>query len=191
MENDMEKLSREEMSQILKTSHTVAVVGLSSKPNRPGYSIPAYLQEQGYRIIPVNPTINEALGEKAYASLHEIPESVDIVQVFRRSEEVPPVVEDAIAIGAKVVWMQLVLSTNRLPPERERLAYRSSWTLAWALPTAPCARVGIFNFRLRNLHLHLEDPGLFVAQGPHRHQFGCPVSGIENYYKVHKPVELI
>jgi uncharacterized protein len=106
MENDMEKLSREEMSQILKTSHTVAVVGLSSKPNRPGYSIPAYLQEQGYRIIPVNPTINEALGEKAYASLHEIPESVDIVQVFRRSEEVPPVVEDAIAIGAKVVWMQ-------------------------------------------------------------------------------------
>jgi uncharacterized protein len=106
MENDMEKPSIEEMSQILKTSHTIAAVGLSSKPNRPGYSIPAYLQEQGYRIIPVNPTINEALGEKAYASLHEIPESVDIVQVFRRSEDVPPVVEDAIDIGAKVVWMQ-------------------------------------------------------------------------------------
>ena len=96
----------EEMSQILNTSHTVAVVGLSSKPNRPGYTIPAYLQEQGYRIIPVNPALTEVLGEKAYASLHEIPESVDIVQVFRRSEDVPPVVEEAIAIGAKVVWMQ-------------------------------------------------------------------------------------
>jgi uncharacterized protein len=102
----MEKPSIEEMSQILKTSHTVAVVGLSSKPNRPGYTIPAYLQEQGYRIIPVNPALTEVLGEKAYASLQDIPESVDIVQVFRRSEDVPPVVEEAIAIGAKVVWMQ-------------------------------------------------------------------------------------
>jgi uncharacterized protein len=102
----MEKPSMQEMSQILKTSHTIAVVGLSSKPNRPSHTIPAYLQEQGYRIIPVNPTINEALGEKAYASLQDIPESVDIVQVFRRSEDVPPVVEEAIAIGAKVVWMQ-------------------------------------------------------------------------------------
>jgi uncharacterized protein len=102
----MEKPSMEEMSQILKTSHTVAVVGLSSKPNRPGYTIPAYLQEQGYRIIPVNPALTEVLGEKAYASLQDIPESVDIVQVFRRSEDLPPVVEDAIAIGAKVVWMQ-------------------------------------------------------------------------------------
>jgi uncharacterized protein len=102
----MEKLSMKEMSQILKTSHTIAVVGLSSKPNRPGHTIPAYLQAQGYRIIPVNPTIKEALGERAYASLHDIPESVDIVQVFRRSEDLPPVVEEAIAIGAKVVWMQ-------------------------------------------------------------------------------------
>ncbi len=96
----------EELSKILKTSHTVAVVGLSSKPNRPGYTIPAYLQEQGYRIIPVNPALTEVLGEKAYTSLLDIPESVDIVQVFRRSEDVPPVVVDAIAIGAKVVWMQ-------------------------------------------------------------------------------------
>ena len=96
----------EELSKILKTSHTVAVVGLSSKPNRPGYTIPAYLQEQGYRIIPVNPALTEVLGEKAYTSLLDIPESVDIVQVFRRSEDVLPVVEDAIAIGAKVVWMQ-------------------------------------------------------------------------------------
>ena len=102
----MEKPSMQEMSKILKTSHTIAVVGLSSKPNRPGYTIPAYLQEQGYRIIPVNPALTEVLGEKAYASLQDIPESVDIVQVFRRSEDVPPVVEEAIAIDAKVVWMQ-------------------------------------------------------------------------------------
>jgi uncharacterized protein len=102
----MEKPSMQEMSKILKTSHTIAVVGLSSKPNRPGYTIPAYLQEQGYRIIPVNPALTGVLGEKAYASLQDIPESVDIVQVFRRSEDVPPVVEEAIAIGAKVVWMQ-------------------------------------------------------------------------------------
>jgi uncharacterized protein len=102
----MEKPSMQEMSKILKTSHTIAVVGLSSQPNRPGYTIPAYLQEQGYRIIPVNPALTEVLGEKAYASLQDIPESVDIVQVFRRSEDLPPVVEEAIAIGAKVVWMQ-------------------------------------------------------------------------------------
>jgi uncharacterized protein len=91
----------------LKTSKTIAVVGLSSNPDRPGYTVPAYLQEQGYRIIPVNPNLMEALGEVAYPSLREIPEPVDVVEIFRRSEDVPPVVEDAIAIGAKVVWMQL------------------------------------------------------------------------------------
>ncbi len=97
----------EELRQILATTRTIAVVGLSSKPNRPGYTIPAYLQEQGYRIIPVNPNLSEALGEKAYANLREIPEPVDVVDIFRRAEDVPPIVEDAIAIGAKVVWMQL------------------------------------------------------------------------------------
>lgn len=98
--------SPDQLSKILSTYKTIAVVGLSNKPDRPAYTVPAYLQEQGYRIIPVNPTITEALGEKAYGSLRDIPEPVDVVEIFRRAEDVPPVVEDAIAIGAKVVWMQ-------------------------------------------------------------------------------------
>jgi predicted CoA-binding protein len=94
------------MRSILLTSRTIAVVGMSTRPDRPAHSVPAYLQQQGYRIIPVNPQLRQALGEQAYPSLLEIPDPVDIVQVFRRSEDVPPVVEQAIAIGAKVVWMQ-------------------------------------------------------------------------------------
>jgi predicted CoA-binding protein len=96
----------QKLSQILATSKTIAVVGLSNKPDRPAQTIPAYLQRQGYRIIPVNPTLTEALGEKAYASLRDVPVAVDVVEIFRRPEDVPEVVEDAIAIGAKVVWMQ-------------------------------------------------------------------------------------
>jgi predicted CoA-binding protein len=91
---------------ILAAGKTIAVVGLSDRPDRPAHSVPAYLQQQGYRIIPVNPRLREALGETAYPSLLEVPEPVDVVQIFRRSEDVPPVVEDAIHIGAKVVWMQ-------------------------------------------------------------------------------------
>ena len=91
---------------ILEASKTIAVVGISSKPDRPANSVPAYLQKHGYRILPVNPTIQEVLGEKAYPDLLSIPEKVDIVQIFRRSEEVLPVVEQAVKIGAKVVWMQ-------------------------------------------------------------------------------------
>jgi predicted CoA-binding protein len=97
----------ERLRQILANNKTIAVVGLSHRPDRPSYTNSAYLQRQGYRIIPVNPNLTEALGEKAYASLKEIPEPVDIVDIFRRAEDVPPVVEDAIAIGAKVIWMQL------------------------------------------------------------------------------------
>ena len=97
----------EQLRQILATSKTIAVVGLSNKPDRPSYAIPAYLQQQGYRIIPVNPNLTEVLGEKAYASVRDIPEPIDVVEVFRRAEDVPPIVEDAIAKGAKVVWMQL------------------------------------------------------------------------------------
>ena len=77
------------------------------RPDRPGHRIPAYLQSQGYRIIPVNPRLSEVLGEKAYPSLREIPVPVDVVEIFRRAEDVPPVVEEAIAIGAKIVWMQV------------------------------------------------------------------------------------
>lgn len=100
------ELTWEDVRQVLTTSQTIAVVGLSNKPDRPSHEIASYLKEEGYRIIPVNPTITEALGEKAYASLRDIPERVDVVQIFRRPEDVPAVVEDAIAIGARVVWMQ-------------------------------------------------------------------------------------
>jgi predicted CoA-binding protein len=102
----------ERLRQILANNRIIAVVGLSHRPDRPSYTNSAYLQRQGYRIIPVNPNLTEALGEKAYASLKEIPEPVDIVDIFRRAEDVPPVVADAIAIGAKVIWMQLASSTR-------------------------------------------------------------------------------
>ena len=91
---------------ILKQSKTIAVVGLSANPERPSYDVASYLKSKGYRIIPVNPTITEALGEKSYPDLKSVPEKIDVVDVFRRSEDVPPVVDDAIKVGAKVVWMQ-------------------------------------------------------------------------------------
>lgn len=96
----------DELGRILAATRTIAVVGLSDKPDRPSHDIPAYLQSQGYRIIPVNPRLAEALGENAYPSLREVPQPVDVVEIFRRSEDVPPIVEDAITIGAKVIWMQ-------------------------------------------------------------------------------------
>ena len=91
---------------LLRTSKTIAVVGLSNKRMRPSYGVSEYMQHQGYRIIPVNPTETDVLGEKAYARLEDIPEPVDIVNVFRRSEFVPPIVDSAIRIGAKAVWLQ-------------------------------------------------------------------------------------
>jgi uncharacterized protein len=101
------KLTLQQLRPILADSKTIAVVGLSSDPQRPSHSVAAYLQQQGYRIIPVNPNISEALGEKAYASVRDIPVPVDVVDIFRRPEAVGPIVEDAIAKGAKVVWMQV------------------------------------------------------------------------------------
>jgi predicted CoA-binding protein len=92
--------------ELLQKSHVIAVVGLSSKRARPSYSVSEYMQKQGYRIIPVNPNESEVLGEKSYARLEDIPEHVDIVDIFRRSELVAPVVESAIRIGASAVWMQ-------------------------------------------------------------------------------------
>lgn len=94
------------ITQILQSSHTIAVVGLSSKGHRPSYGVSAYLKDAGYRVIPVNPGETEVLGEKSYARLEDIPERVDIVDVFRRSEFVPEIVESAIQIGARAVWMQ-------------------------------------------------------------------------------------
>ena len=101
------KASKDPVAEILRGAKTIAVVGLSANPARPSHEVAAYLQRVGYRIIPVNPKEKEVLGEKAYARLEDVPEKVDIVDIFRRAEEVGAVVESAIGIGAKVVWMQL------------------------------------------------------------------------------------
>jgi predicted CoA-binding protein len=93
-------------AEILQSAHTIAVVGLSSKRYRPSYGVAEYMQRAGYRIIPVNPEETEVLGEKAYPDLDSVPEAVDIVDIFRRSEFVPEIVEAAIRKSAKVVWMQ-------------------------------------------------------------------------------------
>src|ERR1700684_2860964 len=93
--------------EILKTYKTIAVIGLSANPARPSYGVTEYMQSVGYKIIPVNPNETEVLGEKSYARLEDVPEMIEIVDVFRRSEDVPPVVESAIKIGARVIWMQL------------------------------------------------------------------------------------
>ena len=94
------------MKEILLSAKTIASVGLSSSDEKESYWIVSYLKEQGYRIIPVNQKAAEIFGEKVYPDLSSIPDKVDVVQVFRKSEDVPPVVEEAIKIGAKVVWMQ-------------------------------------------------------------------------------------
>ncbi len=94
------------IAELLKRSKTIAVVGLSDNPLRPSHGVSAYMQSQGYRIIPVNPQIEESLGEKAYASLLEVPEKIDIVNIFRRSEQVEEVVDQAIQLKVPAVWMQ-------------------------------------------------------------------------------------
>lgn len=94
------------VTQILKASRTIAIVGLSNRRFRPSYGVAEYLKSVGYRIIPVNPNEPEVLGEKSYARLEDIPERVDVVDIFRRSEFVPEIVDSAIAIGAGAVWMQ-------------------------------------------------------------------------------------
>lgn len=96
----------EPIDDILKRTTVIAVVGLSSKPHRPSHGVARYLQSVGYRIIPVNPNETEVLGEKSYPRLEDVPIKVDTVDIFRRSDAVPPVVESAIKIGAKAVWMQ-------------------------------------------------------------------------------------
>src|SRR5438309_61691 len=96
----------EQITELLKRSKNIAVVGLSSSPMRPSYGVSAYLQSHGYKIIPVNPEIKGALGEKAYASLSEVQEKIDIVDIFRRSEFVPAVVDEAIRLKPAAIWMQ-------------------------------------------------------------------------------------
>jgi hypothetical protein len=95
------------LRRILRESRVLAVVGLSADWFRPSYFAAKYMQEHGYRVIPVNPKYPEILGEKCYRSLRDVPEKVDIVDVFRKTQDVPPIADDAIAIGAKVLWQQL------------------------------------------------------------------------------------
>jgi predicted CoA-binding protein len=107
--------------EILKTYKTIAVVGLSSNPARPSYGVTEYMQSARYKIIPVNPNETEVLGEESYPRLEDVPEKIEIVDVFRRAEDVPPVAESAIKIGARVLWMQLGIA-NEEAAERARAA---------------------------------------------------------------------
>jgi predicted CoA-binding protein len=109
------------VAKILRSARTIAVVGLSSNPMRASHEVAEYLKNAGYRIIPVNPNEKEVLGERAYARLEDVPEPVDIVDVFRRAEEVPAVAESAVGIGAKVLWMQLGIE-NAEAAEKARAA---------------------------------------------------------------------
>ncbi|MBI5755777.1 MAG: CoA-binding protein [Nitrospirae bacterium] len=95
-----------EIEKIIKEARSIAVVGLSNKLGRPSLTVASYLRGQGYRIIPVNPTLNDVYGEKCYPDLGSIPEKVDVVDIFRKPEDALPVVEEAIRIGAKAIWMQ-------------------------------------------------------------------------------------
>jgi len=94
------------IGDLLRKVKTIAVVGLSDKPLRPSHGVSLYMQQQGYRIIPVNPNIQSVLGEKAYASLKDVPEKIDLVDIFRRSEFVPALIDEAIALTIPAVWMQ-------------------------------------------------------------------------------------
>jgi predicted CoA-binding protein len=96
----------ERITRLLESARTIAVVGLTDTPTRPSYRVSLYMQSQGYRIIPVNPNIHQWEGEKTYASLLDVPEKIDIVNVFRRPDAVPAVVEQAIRIKAPAIWMQ-------------------------------------------------------------------------------------
>lgn len=100
-------MSKAAEEKIMAEAKTIAVVGFSSRKSRAGYYVPAYLQEQGYTIIPVNPYLEDGLGQPAYPDLPSIPHPVDLVLIFQRSENVPPFIDQAIAIGAKSVWLQL------------------------------------------------------------------------------------
>jgi predicted CoA-binding protein len=110
-----------QIERILKESSTVAIVGLSARTESDSNRVARYLKEHGYRVIPVNPTVDEVLGEKSYPTVQAIPEAPDVVDVFRAAEHAPAIVEDAIAAGAKAVWLQLGI-VNKEAAERARQA---------------------------------------------------------------------
>ncbi|TFB23343.1 CoA-binding protein [Filobacillus milosensis] len=109
----MKNPSNDQLSEILVNSKTIAVVGLSDKPDRTSYQVAKVMQQQGYKIIPVNPNVDEVLGEKAYNTLEEIEESIDIINVFRRSEFLMDVAHDALKTDCKIFWAQLGVSDEK------------------------------------------------------------------------------
>lgn len=96
----------ESEKEIMEKYHAVAIIGLSSNPEKPSYAVGSYLKEHGYKVIPVNPREEEILGEKSYPDLSSIPGEVEVVDIFRRPEDIPPLAEEAVKIGARVVWTQ-------------------------------------------------------------------------------------
>lgn len=104
---------KDHIEKILTGSKTIAVVGISDKPERPSHRVAKYLKEQGYRIIPVNPRLNEVLGEKCYSSLEEILQKVDVVDIFRKPEDIQPIVDSAIKINARAIWMQEGITNDK------------------------------------------------------------------------------
>ena len=114
-------MTADPIRELLESAKVIAVVGLSSSRSRPSNGVSRYLQSAGYRIIPVNPNETEVLGERAYARLEDVPEKIDIVDIFRRSDAVPEIVEGAIKIGARAVWMQEGV-VNEAAAERARQA---------------------------------------------------------------------
>ena len=102
----MEINSHETIKEVLENCKTIAVVGLSSDPERPSHGVASYMRRRGYKVIPVNPNETEVFGDKAYASLADVPEKIDLVDIFRRSSEAGNAVDEAIAVGARAVWLQ-------------------------------------------------------------------------------------
>ncbi len=127
------KSGADPIAEILNKCKTIAVVGLSSNTTRPSHEVSEYMQRAGYRIIPVNPNETEVLGEKSYSRLEDVPEKIDVVNVFRRPEDVPPVVESAIRIRAKVVWMQLGIENEE--------AAEKAWAAGLAVVEDACILV--------------------------------------------------
>ena len=114
-------MESERIADLLRNSKTIAVVGLTDSPIRPSFGVSSYMQSQGYRIIPVNPNVTESLGEKAYASLLDVPEKIDIVNIFRRPQAVPEVVDQAIQLKVPAIWMQEGV-VNEAAAEKARAA---------------------------------------------------------------------
>lgn len=117
-------ISDDALRQLLQNTRTIAIVGLSANETRPSYGVAKYLQHHGYRIIPVNPAYDEVLGQKSYPDLRSIPEPVDMVDIFRKPEDVLPLVDEAVAIGAKTFWMQLGVVNREAARKAEEAGLR-------------------------------------------------------------------